>query len=62
MWECFFVQGGLDDCSYRLVELYLLLQVQLHHPVVVVDTVAMEVVHLSCGWEKTGNPLSHDVV
>lgn len=34
---------------YRLVELDLLFQVLLHDPVVVVDTVVMEVVHLSCG-------------
>lgn len=34
-------------CCNRLVKLDLLLQVQLHDPVVVIDTVAMEVVHLS---------------
>lgn len=34
---------------YRLVKLHLLLQVLLHDPVVVIDTIVMEVVHLSCG-------------
>lgn len=33
-------------CSNRLVKLDLLLQVQLHDPVVVIDTIAMEVIHL----------------
>lgn len=33
---------------YRLIELHLLLQVQLHHSVIVIDAVAMKVVHLSC--------------
>ncbi len=33
---------------YHLIEFDLLLQVLLHHPVVVIDTVAMEVVHLRC--------------
>lgn len=40
---------------YRLVKLDLLFQVQLHDPVVVIDTVAMEVVHLSCG-RRGGKP------
>lgn len=41
--------GSKVKLFYRLVELDLLLQVLLHDPVVVVDTVAVEVVHLSCG-------------
>lgn len=40
-----------EGCPYRLVKLDLLLQVQLHDPVVVIDTIAMEVVHLGCGGE-----------
>lgn len=39
---------------YRLVELDLLFQVLLHDPVVVIDTVVMEVVHLSCGRRREG--------
>lgn len=39
---------------YRLVKLDLLLQVQLHDPVVVIDTIAMEVVHLGCGGLGAG--------
>lgn len=41
-------------CLYRLVKLDLLFQVLLHDPVVVVDTVAMEVVHLSCATNMRG--------
>lgn len=41
--------GGVKGQLYRLVELDLLLQVLLHDPVVVVDAVAVEVVHLGCG-------------
>jgi len=37
---------------YRLVKLDLLLQVQLHDPVVVIDTVTVEVVHLRCGTQR----------
>ena len=33
--------------SYRFIELDLLLEVQPHHTVVVIDTVAVEMVHLS---------------
>lgn len=50
------VEGGGSRGSkvsfYRLVELDLLLQVLLHDPVVVVDAVAVEVVHLGCGGQK----------
>ena len=35
--------------SYRLIKFGLFLQVELHDTVVVIDTVAMEVVHLGCG-------------
>lgn len=41
-----------EGYPYRLVKLDLFLQVQLHDPVVVIDTIAMEVVHLSCGGGK----------
>lgn len=39
-------------CLYRLVKLDLLLQVLLHDPVVVIDTIVVEVVHLSCGRRR----------
>lgn len=41
---------------YHLIKLHLLLEVQLHDPVVVIDTIAMEVVHLSCGRQRRGAP------
>lgn len=43
---------------YRLVKLDLLLQVLLHDPVVVIDTIAMEVVHLSCGVKTGGGKVT----
>lgn len=53
--RCVCVSGGGRGSKvsfYRLVELDLLLQVLLHDPVVVVDAVAVEVVHLSCGRQR----------
>ena len=35
--------------AYRLVKFGLFLKIELHDTVVVIDTVAMEVVHLGCG-------------
>lgn len=48
----FTVRNALLKCLYRLVKLDLLLQVQLHDPVVVIDTVAMEMVHFSCSTRQ----------
>lgn len=53
-----------EGCPYRLVKLDLLLQVLLHDPVVVIDTIAMEVVHLGCGvrgWETNKGEGRHSV-
>lgn len=47
------IDGGSKGL-YRLIKLDLLFQVQLHDSVVVIDAVAVEVVHLSCG--KCGKP------
>lgn len=37
---------------YHLIKFRLLFQVLLHHSVVVVDTVAMEMVHLRCRTQQ----------
>lgn len=48
----------MESGAHLLVEGHLSLQVELHHSVVVIDTVAMEMIHLS--WKYTsGGQVTH---
>lgn len=47
------IRDGKPPPPHLLVEVRLFLKIKLHHSVVVVDTVAMEMIHLSCGHRES---------